>query len=50
MQDNANQLFNLINQEKLKISIYKEYKIEEIQKAHHQLESRKTTGKIILNI
>ena len=50
MQHNANQLFNLINQEKLKISIYKEYKIEEIQKAHHQLESRKTTGKIILNI
>lgn len=50
MQNNANQLFNLINQEKLKISIYKEYKIEEIQKAHHQLENRKTTGKIIFNI
>ncbi len=50
MQNNANQLFNLINQEKLKISIYNEYKIEEIQKAHHQLENRKTTGKIIFNI
>ena len=50
MQNNSNQLFNLINQEKLKISIYKEYKIEEIQKAHYQLENRKTTGKIIFNI
>ena len=50
MQNNANQLFNLINQGKLKIYIYNEYKIEEIQKAHHQLENRKTTGKIIFNI
>ena len=50
MQKNADQLFNLINQKKLNISIYKEYKIEEIQKAHFQLENRKTTGKIIFNI
>ena len=50
MQNNANQLFHLINQEKLKISIYKQYKIEEIQKAHYQLENRKTTGKIIFSI
>ena len=32
MQDNANQLFNLINQEKLKISIYKEYKLKKYKK------------------
>ena len=50
MQKNADQLFNLINQQKIKISIYNEYEIEEIRKAHFELENRKTTGKIIFNI
>lgn len=44
----ALQLFDLVLSDKLKISIYKEYRLSEAHLAHDDLESRKTTGKLLL--
>ncbi|KAJ3326153.1 NADPH:quinone reductase [Boothiomyces sp. JEL0866] len=44
----ATELFELISQGKLDISVSKEYDIENIGQAHTDLETQKTTGKIII--
>ena len=49
-QKNADDLFDLVHESKIKIQIHKEYNFDEIQKAHIELEQRKSVGKIIINL
>ena len=44
----ANDIFNWIQEGKLKIKIHKEYNLSEAEEAHKDLESRKTSGKLLL--
>ena len=48
MQNNADAFFKLILKKEINIDITNEVNIEEIQKAQLSLESRQTTGSIIL--
>ena len=49
-QKNADDLFDLVHESKIKIQIHKEYNFDEIQNAHVELEQRKSVGKIIINL
>ena len=49
-QKNADDLFDLVHESKIKIQIHKEYNFDEIQKAHIELEQRKSVGKILINL
>jgi NADPH2:quinone reductase len=44
----ANDLFNVVKSRKVKIEITARYKLEDAAQAHRDLESRKTTGSVIL--
>jgi NADPH2:quinone reductase len=44
----ASDLFKWIEQGKLKVQIHKVYRLEDAAEAHRDLESRKTTGKLLL--
>lgn len=44
------QLFDLIEKGVLNIKVTKSYELEDAQKAHEDLEGRKTTSKIALKI
>ncbi|EFQ32042.1 zinc-binding dehydrogenase [Colletotrichum graminicola M1.001] len=44
----AGELFDMITSGKLKIAIHKVYPIQDVKSAHTDIESRKTTGKLIL--
>jgi NADPH2:quinone reductase len=48
LQWRAKDLFGWIEAGKLKINIHKTYKLEQAAEAHRDLESRKTTGKLLL--
>ena len=48
MQSYANAFFELILKKEIDIDITNKFNIEEIQKAQLRLESRQTTGSIIL--
>ena len=48
LQKGADEIFEKIKFGKIKIKIFKEYKLSEAQKAHQDLESRKLTGPSIL--
>jgi NADPH2:quinone reductase len=45
-----NALFNYLAQDKLKVILDKHYPLEKAQDAHRDIEQRKTTGKVILNV
>ena len=45
-QKNADDLFDLVHESKIKIQIHKEYNFDEIQKAHIELEQRKALVKL----
>ena len=47
-QDGADAIFEKIKFGKVKLKIFKEYKLSEAEKAHQELESRKLTGPAIL--
>ena len=49
MQKNADRLFQMIIKKEIKINIDKIFKIDEIQEAQSLLETRQTTGSIILS-
>ena len=49
MQKNANTFFDLIINKEVQINIEKIIRIEKIKKAQSFLESRKTTGSIVLS-
>jgi NADPH2:quinone reductase len=44
----ATELFNWLGSGKLQLQIHKTYKLEQAAQAHQDLESRKTTGKLLL--
>ncbi len=50
LRDRSAKLFDLIISGRLKISIGQEYPLAEAATAHHDLESRKTTAKLVLKV
>ena len=44
----ANDLFNWIKNEELKIKVHKAFRLSEAKKAHEELEGRKSSGKILM--
>jgi NADPH2:quinone reductase len=44
----SSELFNFILKDKLNVRIHETYPLEEVQRAHIDLEGRKTTGKLLL--
>ena len=47
-QDGADEIFNKVKFGKIKVNIFKEYKLEEVKKAHEDLEARKLLGPAVL--
>ena len=48
LNDAANMLFEKISSGKIKIEIYKKYKLDEVEKAHQDLEGRKIIGPAVI--
>jgi NADPH:quinone reductase len=48
IQEGANKLFEKISLGKIKIEIFKKYRLDEVVQAHNDLESRKITGPAII--
>ena len=48
IQDGADKLFQSIKLGKIKVEIYKKYRLDEVIQAHRDLESRKITGSAII--
>ncbi|BCS25478.1 quinone oxidoreductase family protein [Aspergillus puulaauensis] len=46
----CNQLFRLLTSEKVKVQIHNIYPLTKVRQAHQDLEGRKTTGKLLLNV
>jgi NADPH2:quinone reductase len=44
------ELFDWIEQGELNVKVHKVYKLEDVKQAHEDLEGRKTTGKLLLEI
>ena len=48
MREGAEKLFNQIKFGKVKIEIYKKYKLEDVVQAHKDLEARKIIGPAVI--
>jgi len=48
LEQRSNDVFGMISAGKLKLRIHKKYPLEDVRQAHHDLEGRKTTGKLLL--
>jgi NADPH2:quinone reductase len=48
LEQRATDIFKMISSGKLKLRIEHVYKLQEVQRAHRDLEARKTTGKLLL--
>ena len=48
LNEAANMLFEKIGSGKIKIEIYKKYKLDEVKKAHEDLEARKILGPAVI--
>lgn len=48
--DTAEKVLHLIAQEQLKMKIGKQFMLEDAQEAHHWVESRQSTGKVLLKV
>ena len=48
LEQRSNNVFEMISAGKLKLRIHKKYPLEDVRQAHHDLEGRKTTGKLLL--
>jgi NADPH2:quinone reductase len=48
LEERADSLFEMIAAHKLKLRIEHVYSLPDVQKAHRELEGRKTTGKLLL--
>jgi NADPH2:quinone reductase len=44
----TDELFDLISKDKLKIKVHEIYPLADIQRAHGDIQGRKTTGKLLL--
>jgi NADPH2:quinone reductase len=48
LEQRANDVLQMIVRGELKLRIHKKYPLEDVRQAHHDLEGRKTTGKLLL--
>jgi NADPH2:quinone reductase len=48
LEQRSSDVFRMIGAGKLKLRIHKKYPLEDVRQAHHDLEGRKTTGKLLL--
>ena len=48
LEHRSNEVLQMIVRGDLKLRIYKKYPLEDVRQAHHDLEGRKTTGKLLL--
>ena len=48
IQEGADKLFQMIKLGKIKIEIFKKYRLDDVIQAHKDLESRKITGPAII--
>ena len=48
LEQRSNEVLQMIVRGDLKLRIYKKYPLEDVRQAHHDLEGRKTTGKLLL--
>lgn len=48
LEQRSNDVLSMIAAGKLKLRIHKKYPLEDVRQAHHDLEGRKTTGKLLL--
>lgn len=46
----AGELFEMILSNKVQVDVYKTYPLKEVPQAHVDLEGRKTTGKLLIQI
>lgn len=46
----AGELFDMVKSGKLNVAIHKVYPLADVAQAHNDIESRKTTGKLLLQI
>lgn len=46
----TSELFDLIKSKKLELTIHKVYPLKDVAQAHQDIESRKTTGKLLIKI
>lgn len=44
------ELFELISSGKVQVKVHQEYPLQDVAKAHSDLEARKTTGKLVLKL
>lgn len=49
-ESNTKELFDLVSSDNVKVSVHKVYELKDVQQAHEDLESRKTTGKLLLKL
>ena len=50
LERNANQLFDLVREKKLNVRVNEVYPLADAARAHTDIESRKTTGKLLLKL
>jgi len=48
LEQRSSDVFRMIGAGKLRLRIHKKYPLEDVRQAHHDLEGRKTTGKLLL--
>ncbi|HUS09872.1 MAG TPA: quinone oxidoreductase [Pyrinomonadaceae bacterium] len=48
LEQRSNDVLRMISAGKLQLRIHKQYPLEDVRQAHHDLEGRKTTGKLLL--
>jgi NADPH2:quinone reductase len=48
LEQRSNDVFGMVSAGKVKLRIHRRYPLEDVRQAHHDLEGRKTTGKLLL--
>jgi NADPH2:quinone reductase len=48
LEATAQELFDVVQSGKVKINVGRTYRLEDVQQVHQDLESRKTTGSVIM--
>ena len=50
LERNTTQLFDLVREKKLNVRVHEVYPLADVARAHTDIESRKTTGKLLLKL
>ena len=48
LEDSATKVFDAILSEKIKVEVFKKYSLNEVKKAHEDLEARLLTGPVVI--